>query len=177
MATAFGKIEDLHFDENEEEFDACLERLEQFFVANGLSYDDDKEKTMFLTVVGRKNNTLLMDLCAPLKPSVKKLSELIDLMRKHFVPKTNFFAERYKFNSRDQREDESISEYMASLRKVAATCKFGAFLDDALRDGFSRAEIVYWPVACATATTDIPWHMPFWNGNCRSETVTTVLKR
>ena len=129
MATAFGKIEDLHFDENEEEFDACLERLEQFFVANGLSYDDDKEKTMFLTVVGRKNNTLLMDLCAPLKPSVKKLSELIDLMRKHFVPKTNFFAERYKFNSRDQREDESISEYMASLRKVAATCKFGAFLE------------------------------------------------
>ena len=43
--------------------------------------------------------------------------------------------------------------------------------------GDSRAEIVYWPVACATATTDIPWHMPFWNGNCRSETVTTVLKR
>ena len=91
---------------------------------------------MFQTGVGRKNHTLLMDLCAPLKPSVKKLSELIDLMRKHFVPKTNFFAERYKFNSRDQREDESISEYMASLRKVAATCKFGAFLDDALRDGF-----------------------------------------
>ena len=41
----------------------------------------------------------------------------------------------------------------------------------------SRAEIVYWPVACATATTDIPWHMPFWNGKCRSETVTAVLKR
>ena len=86
MATAFGKSEDLHFDENEEEFDAYLERLEQFFVANGLSYDDDKAKAVFLTVLGRKNHTLLMDLCAPLKPSVKKLSELIDLMRKHFVP-------------------------------------------------------------------------------------------
>lgn len=136
IAAAFGKSEDLNFDENEEGFEAYLERLEQFFVANGLTYGDDKSKAVFLTVVGKKNHTLLMDLCAPLKPSKHKLAELIELMQTHFVPKTSFIAERYKFHSRNQREDESISEYMACLRKLASTCKFGTFLDDALRDRF-----------------------------------------
>lgn len=78
MAMAFGRSEDLHFDENEEGFDAYLEMLEQFFVANGLIYDDDKVKGVFLTVVGRKNHTLLMDLCVRVKLSVKKLSEPIE---------------------------------------------------------------------------------------------------
>ncbi|XP_057673038.1 uncharacterized protein LOC130904346 [Corythoichthys intestinalis] len=136
MATAFGKGEDLAFDESEECFEAYLERLEQFFVANDLKIDDGRARAVFLTVVGKKNHTLLMDLCAPSKPAEKKLQELIELMRTHFVPKTNFIAERYKFNTRNQREDESISEYMAKLRKLAATCKFGTFLDDALRDRF-----------------------------------------
>lgn len=76
-----------------------MERLEQFFVANGLTYGDEKSKAIFLTIVGKKNHTLLMDLCALLKPSEKMLAELIDLLRTHFVPKTNFIAERYKFNS------------------------------------------------------------------------------
>ena len=136
MATAFGKGEDLNFDENEESFEAYLERIEQFFVANNLKIDDDRARAVFLTVVGKKNHTLLMDLCAPSKPAEKKLQELIELMRTHFVPKTNFIAERYKFNTRNQREEESISEYMANLRKLATTCKFGTFLEDALRDRF-----------------------------------------
>ena len=38
----------------------------------------------------------------------------------------------------------------------------------------SSAEIVYWPVACDTTTTDIPWHMPFRISNCRSGTATAV---
>lgn len=133
---AFGKGDDLQFDENEECFDAYLERLEQFFVANAIKMDTEKAKAVFLTVVGKKNHTLLMDLCAPVKPSEKKLEDLLELLHTHFVPKTNVIAERYKFNTRNQSENESISEYMASLIKLASTCKFGTFLEDALRDRF-----------------------------------------
>ncbi len=68
MAAAFGKSEHLHFDEKEEGFEAYLERLEQFFVANKLTYGDEKSKAIFLTVVGKKNHTLLMDLCVPCPP-------------------------------------------------------------------------------------------------------------
>lgn len=128
----FGKSEDLHFDENEEGFEAYVERLEQFFVANGLTMGEEKSKAVFLTVVGKKNHMLLLDLCAPRKPSENKLLDLIELLRAHFVPKTNLIAEKYTFNTRNRREDESISEYMASLRKLAASCHFGTFLEDAL---------------------------------------------
>lgn len=69
MAGAFGKSEDLHFDENEEQFDAYVQRLERFFVANGLKLGEEKTKAVFLTVVGKKNHMLQMNFCAPDRPS------------------------------------------------------------------------------------------------------------
>uniref|UniRef100_A0A8C9TQH4 CCHC-type domain-containing protein n=1 Tax=Scleropages formosus TaxID=113540 RepID=A0A8C9TQH4_SCLFO len=132
---AFGKPEDFHFDESEEQFDAYLERLEQYFAANGLG-DTEKTKAVFLTIVGKRTHSLLMDLCTPLKPAQKTFMELIALLKNHYVPWTNFIAERCKFHSRNQLDGESISEYVANLRKLSATCKFGQFLDEALRDRF-----------------------------------------
>ncbi|XP_030599918.1 Fc receptor-like protein 3 [Archocentrus centrarchus] len=133
---AFGKPEDFHFEESEESFDNYRARLEQYFAANGLDTKEVKTKSVFLTVVGKRAHSLLMDLCAPNKPSEKTYEELVNLLQRHYVPKTNFIAERCKFHGRNQKDNETISEYVASLRKLAATCKFGTFLDEALRDRF-----------------------------------------
>ena len=43
-------------------------------------------------------------------------------------------SERYNFHIRKQSPTESTSEYVAELRRLASTCDFGAFLDEALRD-------------------------------------------
>ena len=51
-----------------------------------------------------------------------------------YEPKPLIIAERYTFNQRNQRSGESVAEYVAELRRLAYTCKFGTFLDDALRD-------------------------------------------
>lgn len=133
---AFGKPEDFHFEESEESFDCYRERLEQYFAANGLDTKEERTKAVFLTVVGKRAHSLLMDLCAPDKPSGKTYEVLVEMLEKHYVPKTNFIAERCKFHGRNQKENETMSEYIASLRKLAATCKFGTFLDEALRDRF-----------------------------------------
>ena len=53
---------------------------------------------------------------------------------KHYEPKPLIIAERYTFNQCNQHQGESVAEYVAELRRFAATCKFGAFLDDALWD-------------------------------------------
>ena len=45
-------------------------------------------------------------------------------------------AERFKFQQRAQRADESVTEYMAQLRRTTEHCKFGDQLDDTLRDQF-----------------------------------------
>lgn len=62
--------------------------------------------------------------------------ELIELLKTHYVPRTNYIAQRYKFHARNQLEGESISEYVTNLRKLSATCKFGQLLDEALRNRF-----------------------------------------
>ena len=43
-------------------------------------------------------------------------------------------AERYKFQKGNQVEGQSIREFLARLQKLAETCKFGGYRDEALRD-------------------------------------------
>ena len=43
-------------------------------------------------------------------------------------------AERFRFHKRNQEKDESISDYMAELRKLSQDCDFKDWLSDALRD-------------------------------------------
>ena len=45
-------------------------------------------------------------------------------------------AERFKFYQRSQGSGESVSDFMASLRKLASRCKLETFLSEALRDRF-----------------------------------------
>jgi len=45
-------------------------------------------------------------------------------------------AERFRFCKRDQRQGESVSQYVAVIKKLAETCNFGDFLNTALRDKF-----------------------------------------
>lgn len=42
--------------------------------------------------------------------------------------------ERHKFNTRNQKEGESIQSYVADLRILASTCEYGALKDDLIRD-------------------------------------------
>ena len=54
----------------------------------------------------------------------------------HHQPKRLIIAQRYLFNQRRQHPGESITDYVAELPKarLAATCNFKDFIDDALRD-------------------------------------------
>ena len=52
------------------------------------------------------------------------------MLKSHYDPKPLVIAERFHFHKREQG---SIAEYEAGLRKL---CKFGQYLDDALRDRF-----------------------------------------
>ncbi|KAJ1118668.1 hypothetical protein NDU88_006856 [Pleurodeles waltl] len=44
--------------------------------------------------------------------------------------------ERYYFGKREQGKEESVEEYITSLSKLAASCKFGALVDERIRDQF-----------------------------------------
>ena len=55
-------------------------------------------------------------------------------MSDYFSPKPIIIAERFKLYTRNQKEGESISSYIVTLKNLSPTCEFGAFLPEALRD-------------------------------------------
>ena len=128
--TSFGKIDG--FNPEVEAFSAYLERIELYFVANGIS--EEKQVPVFLSLLGAKTYSLLRTLVAPTTPKEKSLRELTKLLKSHFEPRPLVIAERFAFHRRNQQSGETIGEYLAELRRLATHCSFDIHLDEALRD-------------------------------------------
>ena len=52
----------------------------------------------------------------------------------HFAPKRNVIHERAKFYNRSQQAEESVKEFLRSLRELAATCDFCDREEESIRD-------------------------------------------
>ncbi|KAJ0172353.1 hypothetical protein K1T71_012326 [Dendrolimus kikuchii] len=109
-----------------------VERLEQYFIVNKIT--NDLKVPTLITVMGADSYELLVNLCTPTKPNAKTFEEITEIMSRHLQPTPNELAERYKFRCRKQMQGESISEYVAVLKKMSKTCEFGASLEENLRD-------------------------------------------
>jgi len=135
----YGHISEFDLETEAAGWEEYCERLHQYFVANGLKVDgDDKArcKAIFLSSVGAKTYSLVRTLSFPDKPETKTLAELQKLIKDHLSPEPIVIAERYAFYTRRQAVGESASEFLNALRKLAQSCKFEAFRDEALRDMF-----------------------------------------
>jgi len=131
MATAtLGTLQE--FQPDAEPIAAYLERVNLYFEANNIK--EDKQVVVLLNAIGSKTYSLLRSLTAPDLPQTKTLAGLVKLLTDHFQPKPLMIAERFYFHRRDQAVGETTAEYVAELRRLAATCEFGEFLNDALRD-------------------------------------------
>ncbi|XP_060607830.1 uncharacterized protein K02A2.6-like [Ruditapes philippinarum] len=130
MTSLIGKIDP--FDFSGESWTCYMERLDQYFIINDVA--DDKRVPALLALVGSKTYSTLRDLTSPALPKDKSYAELTTLLSSHFNPAPLVIAERFRFWKRDQRADESISDFNVNLRKLSQHCKFGEGLNDALRD-------------------------------------------
>lgn len=129
---SFGKIEE--FSPEKETISNYLERVELFFQANDIA--DDKKMPIFLSIVGGNVYALLRNHLSPIKPQEKSVADLTAELKKHYEPKRVVIAEWFNFHWRNQASDESISDYIAELRKLAINCDFGDYLEESLRDRF-----------------------------------------
>ena len=66
MSTQISNVEPF---QQGDDWDQYVERLEQYFVANGIT--DEKKLAVFLTLVGARTYALLSDLVSPDKPATK----------------------------------------------------------------------------------------------------------
>ena len=77
---------------------------------------------------------MIRTLVAPAKVSEILFSDIVDKAKAHFNPKPSPIVKRFEFTTRCQREDESVSVYVAELKKLVEYCEYGTALSDMLRD-------------------------------------------
>jgi len=121
----------------EEPISAYLERIELFFLAHGVAAE--KQVPTLLSTIGSKPYGFLRSLAAPKAPKELKYDEVVKMLKSHYEPPPLVIAERYRFHQRSQEVGETISDYLAELRRLASKCKFEDtenFLEESLRDRF-----------------------------------------
>ena len=91
-------------------------RVEQFFAANGVK--KETHAPTLLALMGGKAYGLLKSLTAPEKPSSLSYDQVVKTLADHLAPKPPVIAERFRVHQRSQGPDETISAYVAGLRKL-----------------------------------------------------------
>ena len=128
----FGELKE--FRPEDEKIGVYLERVQLYFQANDVK--ETKKVPVLLSTVGPHVYQLLHDLLSPANPKDSTLEALFKQLTDHYEPKPIVIAERFIFYQRNQKLQESVTTYLAELRRLATNCKFEGFLSSALRDRF-----------------------------------------
>ena len=121
------------YNHSNEDWVSYCERLEHYFAANDVN-DADKQRAILLSVCGATTYQLIRNLVAPAKPVDKSFRELVTLVKEHHTPPPSVTVQRFNFNSRSQKDGETVAQFVAELRRLLEHCAFQDTLDDMLRD-------------------------------------------
>ncbi|XP_070385719.1 uncharacterized protein [Dermacentor albipictus] len=108
------------------------EQIYAFFRANDTP--KAKQRDIFLASWGIRVFSLLLDLLKPVTQHVKKVGELLTILRSHSHPAPSTLMERFRFNNQSRRKRETLGQFVAALRGFESACIFGNQLDSLLRD-------------------------------------------
>ena len=64
----------------------------------------------------------------------RSLQHLLTRFEAYCTPRCNVTYQRFQFNSRKQREGETVDSYVTELRKLASSCQFGELRDSLIKD-------------------------------------------
>ena len=110
-------------------------RWEAFTVVTKLTSQSKQHQTACLTyALSDEVQDVVENLPYEQESDKDDIKKIITLLEQHYAGETNEIFESYKFFQRDQHEEETLTEYVAALRKLAATCNFGDLKERLIRD-------------------------------------------
>ncbi|XP_046590198.1 uncharacterized protein LOC124293399 [Neodiprion lecontei] len=156
---------DPHFQFNlDDDWELFEDKLDFFFTAKKITEESIKIANL-VTHLSDDAHALLKQLAAPKKIKDTSFAENIKLMSDHLKPKPSETMERCTFHKASQKENETIADFVARLKKLSLYCNFSN-LDDALKDQFvcgikdrnTRVKLfeeksLTFKIACEIATT------------------------
>ncbi|KAJ1188336.1 hypothetical protein NDU88_005097 [Pleurodeles waltl] len=105
----------------------------------GTNLSGERKQALLLHCLGGEGQEVLENLPPLSQADQRGLNEYEICARQldlHYLPKISTIMERYHFGLREQGKEESVEEYIMALRKLASSCKFGALVQERIRDQF-----------------------------------------
>ena len=90
-----------------EDWISYAERLEFYFTVNEVK-EADKQRAVLFSVCGAATYKLIKNLLVPAKPADASFKDIVKLLTEHYQPKPSRVVQRYLFNSRVQKQGESM---------------------------------------------------------------------
>ncbi|XP_070510419.1 uncharacterized protein [Cardiocondyla obscurior] len=87
-----------------------------------------------LHFIGSASFDYICDKVAPADPYSKLYSYLTEKLEEYYAPSPLEIAENYRFHQRKQNEGKTVQQFVAALHKLSINCKFGQYLQMALRN-------------------------------------------
>lgn len=113
------------FDTRSGNWSIYQERLEEFFIAQGID-DVRKKKATLISLIGDEAYGELKNLCAPDAVSAKSYAQLCQLLAPQYARSEAVHFERKTFWLAKSQEAEPINQLVLRLKGLANSCKFGA---------------------------------------------------
>ncbi|KAG1940200.1 retrotransposable element [Pimephales promelas] len=109
-----------------------LQSFETFILAVGLTdVSTARKKALLLHCLGAEGHRVLGTLESG---ATSDYDTAVELLTAHFTPTQSALLRRFLFRQRKQLPGESVQQYVANLRGLPSTCKFGALQDEMIRD-------------------------------------------
>lgn len=96
-----------------EDFDDYIAQVKKFYEMN--NFEDDKLKVRMFNAMGTAASSRLIKTLKPKQPTDLKFKEIVKEGQKLFVGSRNSIVEHFKFNVRDQKEGETLSDFAIEL--------------------------------------------------------------
>ena len=117
-----------------DEWPKWSKRFEQFWVASGLSTEDDtRQVCMLLYCLGEEAEDVLKSTNIT-EEERKVYATVLGKFDAFFQVRKNVIFERVRFNRRPQLEGETAEQYIAVLYNLADSCNFGTLKGEMIRD-------------------------------------------
>lgn len=121
------------FNSAKEQWTAYAERLNYYFIANGVKEDVQNRATL-LSVCGPDTYKTIRSIIDTETLEKTSCENLIKMLQAHYDPKPSFIVQRVKFYQRTRELNETVAQFVAALREIAEHCEYKDNLQEMIRD-------------------------------------------
>jgi hypothetical protein len=106
----------------------------QLYLGLNMSKASEKEQcAAFRYVIGQDGRDIY-NIMKFTEAQTDKIDVVFEKFDKYCEPRRNTIMQRYKFNTRVQRDNETADQYVTELKLLAKNCSFGSLEDKLIRD-------------------------------------------